>query len=104
MLQVRAVAFHHQYAKNLVVNMALDERGCARQHFVEIERGIYLFAYLRERGQHFGRKLRRGAGSERICVCFRRIHASEYYSRADWRARRTTLVRCENEVKQAFSL
>ena len=44
MLQVGSVALEHQHAKDLVVDVAFDQHSRARQHLVQIERGINLFA------------------------------------------------------------
>ncbi len=57
MRQVRARVVEHQHTKKFVVDVALDENGGVRQHFIEIERGVDLFADLRERRQDFRRHL-----------------------------------------------
>ncbi len=80
-LQVRAVAIEHQHAENFVVDVPLDQRRAARQHFVEIQRSVHLFADFCERGQHLGGHLecrRWGYG----CVFVSGVHADVHYSRS----------------------
>ncbi len=63
MFEISAAAFDHQHAKNFVIDVALDERSGASQHFIEIQRRVNAFADFGERCQHFGGK--------RSIQCFR---------------------------------
>src|SRR4051812_40860057 len=72
--EIGAVAIKHQHAKNFVVDVALDERCSARQHFVEIERRVDFVADLSERGENFGGELQAAAHRNRLSLFVSRIH------------------------------
>src|ERR1700686_3852837 len=81
MLQVGTVALEHQHAKNLVIDVALDERGGARQHLVEVERSIHLFADLGQCCQNFGGSFRASLFGGCTYFCVLGIHRMHHYSR-----------------------
>src|SRR5207245_3398099 len=64
-LKIGAVAVEHEHAENFIVDVALNERGGARQDFIEVQRGVHFIADFSERRQNFGGKLLPARSEER---------------------------------------